>query len=163
MKKYAMETVVGIFVIIGLLAIAYMTVKLGRITTLGTDTYPLNARFTNVSGLRVGSPVDIYGIEIGRVEAVRIDQQNERAQVEMRIKNGVNVYGDAIASIKTEGLIGDKYISIDPGGAEEQLQPGGTIIETQSAIDIGDLIGRYAFGEVKNSNSGPPAAKEQQK
>lgn len=161
MKKYAMETVVGIFVVIGLLAVAYMTLKLGHVTILGTDTYLLNARFTNVAGLRVGSPVDIYGIEIGRVEAVGIDQQNERALVEMSIKNNVNVYGDSIASIKTEGLIGDKYISIDPGGSEEQLKPGGTIIETQSAIDIVDLVGKYAFGEVKDS--GEPAAKGQSK
>ncbi len=163
MKKYALETVVGIFVVIGLLAIAYMTLKLGHVTILGTDTYYLNARFTNVSGLRVGSPVDIYGIEIGRVEAVMIDQQNERALVDMSIQNGVTVYADAIASIKTEGLIGDKYVSIDPGGSEEQLKPGGTIIETQSAIDIVDLVGKYAFGEVKNSDSGQPAAKGQTK
>jgi len=161
MKKYAMETVVGIFVVIGLLAIAYMTVKLGHISLLGTDMYTLNARFTNVSGLRTGSPVDIYGIEIGRVEAVIIDQQSERALVGMSIKNNVNVYADAIASIKTEGLIGDKFISIDPGGAEEQLKPGGTIMETQSAIDIVDLVGKYAFGEVKDS--GEPAAKGKSK
>ncbi len=163
MKKYAMETAVGIFVAIGLLAIAYMTVKLGHITGLTGDTYTLNARFTNVAGLRSGSPVDVYGIEIGRVEAVAIDQQNERALVRMSVNNNVTVYADAIASIKTEGLIGDKYISIDPGGAEEQLKPGGLIVETQSAIDIGDLIGKYAFGEVKDTNSGPPAAKGQTK
>jgi phospholipid/cholesterol/gamma-HCH transport system substrate-binding protein len=161
MKKYAMETVVGIFVVIGLLAIAYMTVKLGHITAFGTDSYSLNARFTNVAGLRSGSPVDIYGIEVGRVEAVNIDQQNERALVELSIKKNVYIYGDAIASIKTEGLIGDKFVSIDPGGAEEQLQPGGTILETQSAIDIMDLVGKYAFGEVKGS--GEPAAKGQSK
>lgn len=163
MKKYAMETVVGIFVVAGLLAVAYMTVKLGHITGLAGDTYTLNARFTNVAGLRSGSPVDIYGIEIGRVEAVVIDQQNERALVEMSIRNNVSIYADAIASIKTEGLIGDKYVSIDPGGAEDRLKPGGTIIETQSAIDIGDLIGKYAFGEVKDSNSGQPAAKGKSK
>lgn len=163
MKKFAMETVVGIFVVIGLLAIAYMTLKLGHVNFFGTDTYTLNARFTSVAGLRSGSPVDIYGIEIGRVEAVTIDQQNERALVEMSIKKNVSVYADAIASIKTEGLIGDKFISIDPGGAEEQLKPGGTIIETQSAIDIGDIIGKYAFGEVKDNNSGQPAAKGKSK
>ena len=161
MKKYAMETVVGIFVVIGLLAIAYMTIKLGHVSILGTDSYRLNARFTNVAGLREGSPVDIYGIEIGRVEAVSIDQQNERALVYMSIKNGVSIYGDAIAAIKTEGLIGDKYISIDPGGSEEQLKPGATIVETQSAIDIVDLVGKYAFGEVKDG--GEPAAKGQAK
>jgi len=158
MKKYAMETVVGIFVAIGLLAIAYMTVKLGHVNILGADSYSLNARFTDVSGLRTGSPVNVYGIEIGRVEAVTIDQQNERALVELSISNNVSIYADAIASIRTEGLIGDKYISIDPGGSEEQLKPGDMIIETQSAIDIVDLVGKYAFGEVRGED-GEPSAK----
>jgi phospholipid/cholesterol/gamma-HCH transport system substrate-binding protein len=96
--------------------------------------------------------VDIFGIEIGRVDQVKIDQESGKALVIMSIKKGVNIYRDAIASIKTEGLIGDKYVSIDPGGAEELLAAGGTITETQGAIDVGDLIGKYAFGDVKGDN-----------
>ena len=149
MKKYAMETTVGIFVVIGLLGIAYMTVKLGHVSFLGENTYPLYAKFTTVSGLRVGSPVDMLGIEVGRVERITLDQKDQMAVVEMRIKKGIQVYGDAIASIKTEGLIGDKYISIDPGGAGQLLVAGGNIIETQPAVDIIGLVGKYAFGEVK--------------
>ena len=149
MNKYAMETVVGIFVAIGLIMIGYMTVKLGNVGLLESDSYKLEARFTNIAGLRVGSPVDIFGIEIGRVDQVKIDQEGGKALVIMSIKKGVNIYRDAIASIKTEGLIGDKYVSIDPGGAEELLAAGGTITETQGAIDVGDLIGKYAFGDVK--------------
>ena len=145
-----METTAGIFVVIGLLCIAYMTVKLGHVSFLVEKTYPLSAKFTTVSGLRAGSPVDMLGIEVGRVERVTIDQKNQMAVAEMRIKEGIQVYEDAIASIKTEGLIGDKYLSIDPGGAGKLLGPGGTITETQPAIDIVDLIGKYAFGQIKD-------------
>ncbi len=151
MKKYTMETVVGIFVVIGLLCIGYMTVKLGHVSFLGDNTYPLFADFTSVSGLRSGNPVDMMGIEVGRVERLTMDQKNQKAIVELRVKQGIKVYDDAIASIRTEGLIGDKYISIDPGGGGDLLKPGGTITETQPSIDITDIIGKYAFGEAKGT------------
>jgi len=154
MKKYAIETTAGIFVVIGLVCIVYMTVKLGHVSFLGEDTYPLYAKFTTVSGLRTGSPVDMMGIEVGRVERLTLDQQNQMAMVEIRVQRDIKVYDDAIASIKTEGLIGDKYLSIDPGGARRLLRPGGTITETQPAVDIVDLIGKYAFGEVKKPEEG---------
>ena len=116
---------------------------------LGDDTYPLFARFTSVTGLRSGSPVYMLGIEIGRVEQLAMDQKEQRAVVEVRIKNGITIYDDAIASIKTEGLIGDQYLSIDPGGGGRPLAAGGTITETQPPVDIAGLISKYAFGEVK--------------
>lgn len=147
MKKYAMETTAGIFVVFGLLGIAYMTVKLGHVSFLGDNSYPLYAQFTTVSGLRVGSPVNMLGIEVGRVERFTMDQKNQRVVMEIRIQRDMKVYDDAIASIKTEGVIGDKYLSIDPGGAGRLLGPGGTITETQPAVDIVDLIGKYAFGD----------------
>jgi len=149
MKKYAMETTVGIFLVFGLLCIGYMTVKLGHVSLLGDNTYSLFARFTTVSGLRAGSPVDMLGIEVGRVGRLTMDQKDQKAVVEIRIQKDIKVYDDAIASIKTEGLIGDMFLSIDPGGAGKLLGPGGTIIQTQPAVDIVDLIGKYAFGEVK--------------
>lgn len=149
MKKYAMETTVGIFLVFGLLCIGYMTVKLGHVSLLGDNTYSLFARFTTVSGLRAGSPVDMLGIEVGRVGRLTMDQKDQKVVVEMRIQKDIKVYDDAIASIKTEGLIGDMFLSIDPGGAGKLLGPGGTIIETQPAVDIVDLIGKYAFGEVR--------------
>ena len=154
MKKYAMETTAGIFVVIGLLCVAYMTVKLGRVSFLGENTYPLDARFTTVSGLRTGSPVEMLGIEVGRVEKISLNQKDQLAVVRMRIQEGIRVYADAIVSIKTEGLIGDKYLSIEPGGAEELLKPGGTILATQPALDIVDLVGKYAFGDVKKPEDG---------
>jgi phospholipid/cholesterol/gamma-HCH transport system substrate-binding protein len=149
MKKYAMETAVGFFLVLGLIFIAYMTVNLGHVSFWGDETYPLSARFTSVTGLRKGSSVYMLGIEIGRVERISIDQKEQKAIVEVRIKKGIEVYDDAIASIKTEGLIGDRYLSVDPGGAGELLKNGGVIIDTQPAVDIDELIGKYAFGDVK--------------
>jgi phospholipid/cholesterol/gamma-HCH transport system substrate-binding protein len=149
MKKYAMETTVGIFLVFGLLCIGYMALKLGHVSLLGDNTYSLFARFTTVSGLRAGSPVDMLGIEVGRVGRLTMDQKDQKAVVEIRIQKDIKVYDDAIASIKTEGLIGDMFLRIDPGGAGKLLGPGGTITETQPALDIVDLIGKYAFGEVK--------------
>ena len=149
MNKYAMETTVGVFFFVGLLLIGIMTVKLGHVSLFGDKTYPLSARFTSVTGLRVGSPIYMFGIEVGRVERLTMDQKDRRAAVDLQIKQGIKVYDDAIATIKTEGLIGDKYLRIDPGGAGELLNPGGTITETQPDLDIGELIGKYAFGDVK--------------
>ena len=150
MKKYAMETAVGIFVVIGLFCVGYMTVKLGNVGLLGDDSYSLFARFTSVSGLRTGSSIQMLGIEIGRVDTLTMDQENQMAVAEFRINKGIMIYDDAIASIRTEGLIGDRYVSIDPGGgSDELLQPGGTITETESPTDIQDLISKYAFGDVE--------------
>jgi phospholipid/cholesterol/gamma-HCH transport system substrate-binding protein len=149
MQKYSKETVVGIFVLVGLVCIGYMTVKLGDVGLLEDDTYPLIARFSQVTGLRTGSAVNMLGMEVGRVGKMRMDQDKQQAVVELRIDKGVKVYDDAIASIKTEGLIGDRYVSIDPGGSGDLLKAGGAIIETQSPTDIMDLVSKYAFGDVK--------------
>lgn len=154
MKKYAMETTVGIFLVFGVLCVGYMTVNLGQASFLGDNSYSLFARFTSVSGLRVGSPVDMFGLRVGRVDELAMDQEDQKAVVKMRIQKGTKIYDDAIASIKTEGLIGDKYLSIDPGGGGFLLKPGGTIIETQPALDVGELIGKYAFGDLKKPEGG---------
>ncbi len=152
MKKYSTETVVGIFVVIGLLCVAYMTVKLGKVSLFGDDYYPVHARFASVSGLRVGNPVEMDGIEIGRVEHMGIDQEKQMAVLELKIRKGIKIYDDASASIKTAGLIGDKFVKIDPGGGGNILMPGGSITDTNSPIDVEDLISKYAFGEVKKDD-----------
>ena len=148
MKKYTQETVVGIFVVIGLFAIGYMTVKLGNVGFLGENTYSLYAKFTSVTGLRVGNPVNMLGLEIGRVESFKMDQENQVAVVEFKIDKGIEIYDDAIASIKTEGLIGDKYVSIDAGGGGDLLEDGDIITETESPTDLMDLVSKYSFGDV---------------
>jgi phospholipid/cholesterol/gamma-HCH transport system substrate-binding protein len=148
MRKYTNETVVGIFVIVGLLCVGYMTVKLGDVSLFGDNTYSLYARFNSVSGLRAGNTIEMLGIEIGRVADLKMDQEDQVAVVELKIKNGIKIFDDGIASIKTAGLIGDKYVSIDAGGSDEILSPGDTITDTESPVDIGDLISKYAFGDV---------------
>ncbi|MBN1365131.1 MAG: outer membrane lipid asymmetry maintenance protein MlaD [Syntrophaceae bacterium] len=149
MKKYKMEAVVGIFVFLGLLCIGYMTVKLGNVSFLEDDSYPIEAKFLSVTGLRIDSSVKALGIEVGKVKKITMDQESQKAVVKMRIKKGVKIYDDAIASIKTEGLMGDKYVSIDLGGGGSLIEANGTIVETQAPLDIEGLISKYAFGDVK--------------
>lgn len=148
MKKYANETIVGIFVVLGLAAISFMAVRLGNLSFLGDSTYALYAPFNTVSGLRIGNAVEMLGMEVGRVAAFKMDQERQQAIVELRLQKGIQVYDDAIASIKTAGLIGDKYVAIDPGGGGFLLEHGDTIIETESPVDIMELVSKYAFGDV---------------
>lgn len=149
MKKYSMETIVGIFVTAGLLCVGYMAVKLGDLALFAEDTQVLYARFNSVSGLKAGSPVEIFGIQVGNVQKIEMDSEKGVALVQIGLKKGIRVYEDAIASIKTAGLIGDKFIKVDPGGSGDLLKPGGTVTETLPAVDLVDLIGRYAFGVVE--------------
>jgi phospholipid/cholesterol/gamma-HCH transport system substrate-binding protein len=148
MNKYRYETAAGIFVFIGLVCVGYMTVKLGRVKLLAHDFYPLYARFNSVSGLRTGNPVEMLGIQIGEVAGFKLDQEKQVVMAELKIREGIKVYEDAIASIKTSGLIGDRYISLDAGGSGSILPPGGVILQTESPPDLSDLIGKYAFGDI---------------
>jgi len=148
MKNYRHETVAGVFVLIGLVCVGYMTVKLGRVKLLSHDSYPLYARFSSVSGLRAGNPVEMLGIEIGEVTGFKLDQEKQVVMAEFKIREGIKVYDDAIATIKTSGLIGDRYVSLDAGGSGSILKPGGVITQTESPPDLSDLIGKYAFGDI---------------
>jgi phospholipid/cholesterol/gamma-HCH transport system substrate-binding protein len=163
MQKFKMETTVGIFVVCGLLAVGYMTVNLGHFSLLGDDSYSLAAPFTSVSGLRGGSPVIMLGMEIGKVQKLTMDQKNQMVRVEIRVKNGIQVYDDAIATIKTEGLIGDKYLSISPGGGGTLLEPGGIITQTQPPADFLDLLGKYIFGAAEKEAEAPTNSQEVKK
>ena len=157
MKKYSIETTVGLFVLVGLICVGYMTVKLGKISLFGRDTYQLYARFASVDGLRSGSSIEVYGMQVGTVDSLDIDQTKQMGIVGMKINRDVKVYDDASATIKTSGLIGDKYVKIDPGGAGELLKPGSFVTQTSIPADIEDLIGKYAFG---SASSGPEKAPE---
>jgi len=148
MKKYSKETVVGIFVVIGLFLIGYMTVKLGNVGFFGDNSYSLFAKFNTVTGLREGNPVNMLGLEVGKVQKFTMDQENQQVVVEFKINKGIEIYDDAIASVKTEGLIGDKYVAVDPGGGGDLLANGDSITDTNSPTDIMDLVSKYAFGDV---------------
>lgn len=150
MKKTSVETAVGVFVLMGLLCVAYLTIKLGKMEWFGNESYTVNARFDSVSGLKDGAPVDMAGVEIGQVADIHLDKKRQVAIVTMKIKKDVVLTDDVIASVKTAGLIGDKYIRLTPGGYSDQiLKSGDTIIDTESALDIEELVSKYIFGDVK--------------
>lgn len=151
MKKGTVETAVGIFFVIGILCVGYLTIKLGKMEWIGGNYYPINARFQSVSGLKEGAEVVISGVVVGKVDKISLDYDRMEALVGMKIMREVQLTDDVIASVKTSGLIGDKYIRMSPGGSDEIIPPGGMIIETESPIDIEDLIGKYVFGDVSKT------------
>ena len=148
MKKNSLELMVGSFVLLGLAAIVYLTIKLGAGSLVGGDTYVLEARFDNASGLNVGGSVHVAGVPVGRVESIHVDPGDFSAIVTMTVLSGLKLPTDSMASIKTTGLIGDKYISLSPGADTATLQPGARITMTESSVDIESLIGKMAFGSV---------------
>lgn len=147
MKKYSKETQVGIFVLLGFLAIAYMSVKLGNVHIFGDDYYAIKAKFNDVTGLKANAPVQMYGVEMGFVEKIGIDQDSGMSLVTLKIRKDVKLTDDTIASVKTSGLIGDKYVKLSRGGGDP-LQPGSVLRDTESSIDLEELISKYVFGGV---------------
>lgn len=146
--KISKEAGVGFFVLLGLVCVAYLTIKLGRMELFNSDGYTVTASFASVSGLRAGAEVEIAGVRVGRVKAIRLDGKTGRAVVELLLNRDVTLTDDVIASVKTSGLIGDKYVSLEPGGSGEPLENGGEITDTESAVDIESLISKYVFGKV---------------
>jgi phospholipid/cholesterol/gamma-HCH transport system substrate-binding protein len=153
MRDTKLEFGVGLFVLLGLAALVYLTLKLGAGEFVGGDTYEVEARFANTGGLNTGALVMLAGVNVGRVEEITLDPADYSAIVEMRIRSGVKVPADTMASIKTSGLIGDKYIALAPGADEEFLEPSARIIETESAVELESLISKMAFGSVKEGES----------
>ena len=146
MERSKTNVAVGIFVVLGILALAYLSIKLGRVSFLGGSGYVITADFPSVGGLKAGSSVEIAGVEIGRVDSIGlVDYQ---ARVVLRIGPGVQLQEDSIASIKTKGLIGEKYIRISPGGSDKAIPPGGRLREVEAPVDFEELLSKYIFGKV---------------
>ncbi len=145
------ETCVGFFLLLSVACVAYMTIKLGKMEVFGNQGFELTAGFDSVSGLRVGADVELAGVPVGRVVNISLDPDPVRNQavVLLRLDRDLQLSDDSIASIRTSGLIGDKFVSLSRGGSERLLRHGDTIVETESAVDIGTLISKYAFGGVK--------------
>ena len=149
MKKASIETIVGIFVLIGILCLGYLSIKLGKMELIGGKYYEVSARFASISGLKSGATVEIAGVEVGRVDRIALDPKTgAEAQVFLQIRNGVHLSDDVIASIRTRGLIGDKYVLLKPGGSDRQLAQGGVIRDTESAVDFEELLSKYIHGQV---------------
>lgn len=147
MKKFDTEIIVGIFIVCGLICLAYISINLGKINLLGNDYYMVQAVFPTVSGLKKDTVVEIAGVEVGKV--YNIELKDYEAVVTLQIRHDIALYKDAIASIRTKGLLGEKYMKIDPGGSDELIEPGGKIWEVEKPIDIEELIGQFIFGKVK--------------
>jgi phospholipid/cholesterol/gamma-HCH transport system substrate-binding protein len=157
MKQNRLELSVGIFVLLGIAAVAYLTVKLGSGSLLGGNTYLLEARFANAGGLHIGSSVLVAGVSVGRVDAMRVDPADFSAIATLRILTDLRLPTDSMASIKTTGLIGDKYVSLSPGADDTFLEPGTRITMTESSVDLESLLGKMAFGSAdKETSESPP-------
>ena len=150
MNSKKIDFSVGLFVLVGLLAIVYMAIQIGGSRFLGSDTRQVVAIFSNIGGLSSGSNIMIAGVKIGTVGPITLNKDTLKAEVELRLNSDIELFDDATASIKTNGLIGDKYVSIYPGtpGIGIELGPDDKIVDTESAIDIEGLISRFAFGSV---------------
>lgn len=148
MQKTSIEMAVGIFMLIGIACVGYLTIQLGKMQWIGDDFYALDARFKSAAGLKAGSQVEIAGVQVGQVDAIRFDQERQMALVRLKIQKNIVLTDDVIASVKTSGLIGDRYIKLTPGGSELVLKAGDQITETESAIDFEELISKYVFGGV---------------
>jgi phospholipid/cholesterol/gamma-HCH transport system substrate-binding protein len=129
---------VGLFLVVGVLALGYLSIKLGRVSLLGTTGYTVMVEFPSVGGLKAGSAVEIAGVEIGRVESIGL--ADYQARVVLRVKRDIKLQEDSIASIKTKGLIGEKYVRISPGGSDKIIPPGGKIREVEAPVDLEELL-----------------------
>jgi phospholipid/cholesterol/gamma-HCH transport system substrate-binding protein len=147
MKRFDLELAAGLFVLVGIVALAYISIKLGKLEIIGKEGYVVYAYFEKSGGIKPGSVVEIAGVEVGKVKSVKLSEDYQ-AVVEMTIRRDIKIQDDAIASIKTKGLIGEKYIQIAPGASERILAQGERIRETESAVDLEELISKYVFGGV---------------
>lgn len=145
MRKTNIEFTVGLFLLAGLICFIYLAVRVGGVGWFEDKTYPVKARFASISGLKEGASVEIAGVKVGKVAKIEFDRKNYEAVVSMMLSKDVVLQEDSIASIRTSGIIGDRFIKIQPGGSDEIIKPGGQIIETESAINIEELISKYIF------------------
>jgi len=147
MKKFDLELTVGFFLLLGIISLAYISINLGKIEIVGRNAYVVYAEFEKAGGIKPKAVVEIAGVEVGTVKRVLITS-DYRARLAIEIDKNIKLQEDAIASIKTKGLIGEQYVQISPGGSDKMIQNGGRIRETESAIDIEELISKYVFGKV---------------
>ncbi len=137
------EISVGLFMILGMACLVYLSVNLGSVELFGSDAYTITARFGSIEGLEPGASVEIAGVPVGKVKQISLDEDN--ALVKMEIKKGTKISDDTIASIRTKGMIGDKFVKLSPGGSEDLLEDSDSLMDTESAISLEELISKYIF------------------
>jgi phospholipid/cholesterol/gamma-HCH transport system substrate-binding protein len=146
MEKAKLEMVVGVFVLVGMACLGYLAIKLGKLELVSGNVYEVDAQFNSASGLKPGSTIEIAGVEVGRVRGIVLN--DDRAMVKLAVNNTVKLYTDTIASIKTRGIIGEKFLALSPGGGGDLLKPGDTIRDTESGLDLEELVSQYVHGKV---------------
>jgi phospholipid/cholesterol/gamma-HCH transport system substrate-binding protein len=146
LKRFDVEVMVGVFVLIGLLSLTFLSVRLGRKEIITPGGYELYAKLSNTGGLEKGSVVEIAGVEVGRVRQITLD--NYQAKLVLRMQRGIKIQEDAILTVKTKGLMGEKFVSVSPGGSDKMLAPGEWIRETETPIDLEELLAKYIYGKV---------------
>lgn len=150
MNMVKLEMMVGSFMLIGILCLGYVSIKLGKMEIMGGDFYSISARFDSVSGLKPGASVEVAGVEVGKVDRIALDAKSgDQALAYLKIKSGVKITDDVIASVRTSGIIGDKFIKLRPGGSDKMLKNNDMIRETESAIDIEELVSKFIHGKVE--------------
>ncbi len=145
MKKINLEMIVGLFLLAGFASFAWLAVKMGDINPFANETYPITARFTSISGLKTGATLELAGVTVGKVSRIDLDADEYEAVVYMDVEKQVLLTDDSIASIRTSGIIGDKFIKLSPGGSEIFLEAGGEIEETEPSISLEELVSKYIF------------------
>ena len=145
MKKMNLEMIVGVFLLAGFISFSWLAVKMGDINPFQPETYPVSARFTSISGLKEGSTIELAGVVVGKVSRIELDTGDYEAVVHMNIDRQVELQDDTIASIRTSGIIGDKYIKLSPGGSDIILAAGDAIEETEPSISLEELVSKYIF------------------
>ncbi len=146
MRKFDLELSVGVFLLAGILSLGYLSIKLAKMEVIGGSGYELMAQFSNIGGLKEGSSVVIAGVDVGRVKSIRLEDYE--ARVVLVLPQEIEIQEDAIASIKTKGLIGEKFIQITPGGSDMIMKSGDRIRETEPAVDMEALISNFVFGKI---------------
>ena len=161
MGKKSIETLVGLFVLLGVLGLTFLALKAANLASFGNNHgYVVTARFDNIGGLKPRAPVRSAGVNVGRVSAIGLDGKSYQGVVTMEIREGVVFPRDSSAKILTSGLLGDQYVGIEPGADDKNLAPGDTISQTQSAVVLENLIGQFLFrsaADSGNANAAPAA------
>ena len=155
MAKRGIETAVGLFVLLGLAALVFVALKAANLTSFGQGaTYTVTARFDNIGGLKARAPVRSAGVVVGRITAISLDAKTFQGLVTMEIDRGYQFPKDSSAKILTAGLLGDQYVGLEPGGEVDNLAPGGSIKQTQSAVVLENLIGQFLFNKAADAGAG---------
>lgn len=144
-EKRHTELIVGIFMFAGIIAITFLALRMGDVGLFNNNQYTIKAKFTSASGLKQGAYVEMAGVTVGKVNQIVFDPEDYLAVVDISLQNNIKIPEDSIASIRTSGIIGDKFLKISAGGSDIYLEQDMEIIETEPSINLEELISKYIF------------------